>query len=393
MTESKKNREDAAVSLLSCNWESNDRLASKVIDLEAQCEALQEYNGELEESRDRYATVFDNSPVGYIIFDVRGIISDCNLTAAAMLDMQQENMIGLPFNIFVVKEDVKLFLGHLRHCKRSKTRTCTEFQIRSNCHTPYDIQMISMPFVLQDEQKVYYNTTIIDISSQKRVEKELQRLDRLHLIGEMAAGIAHEIRNPMTTVRGYLQLFKKRTADQQELEDLQLMIEELDRANAIITEFLSLAKNKNNQFEMRDINHIIQNMYPLVRAEAALGGNEITLALLTGLPMILIDGEEIRQVLINLVRNALQSSNHGQVTIRTFADNGKVVVAVEDHGCGIPDEIKMQIGTPFFTTKDGGTGLGLAICYSIIQRHNANIDFITSPKGTTFFIRFSQIEK
>jgi len=114
----------------------------------------------------------------------------------------------------------------------------------------------------------------------------------------------------------------------------------------------------------------------------------ITLALFPQLPLILIDGEEIRQVLINLVRNALQSMSHGQVAIRTFMENGKVTMSIQDQGCGIPDEIKNQIGTPFFTTKESGTGLGLAICYNIIQRHNASIDFITSTKGTTFFIRF-----
>ena len=388
MTESKSNHEVAKASPLSCDWESKELLLSEVIDLEAQCQALQETNSELEDSRDRYATVFDHSPVGYIILNVRGVISDGNLTASTMLAIPQASMIGLPFTVFIVKEDVKIFMGHLNRCRTINTRACSEFRIKSDTRTPITVQIISIPFVLYDEQKVYYNTTIIDISNQKRVEQELQRLDALYLIGEMATGIAHEIRNPMTTVRGYLQLFRKRSSEPQEMEDLQLMIEELDRANSIITEFLGLAKNKNNQFLVRDINHIIKAMYPLVKAEAALLGKEITLDLLPKLPLIVIDGEEIRQVLINLVRNALQSMSHGKATIRTYVENGKVVVAIEDQGCGIPDEIKKQIGTPFFTTKDSGTGLGLAICYSIIQRHNATIDFITSPNGTTFFLRF-----
>ena len=326
--------------------------------------------------------------MGYVILDASGVIRDGNLTAAMMLDMQQVNMIGLPFNVVVVEQDVKLFLRHLRRCKSTKARVSTEFEIKSHSGEHYCVQIISVPFVLLDKQRVYYNTTIIDMSNQKRLEQELQRLDRLNLIGEMAAGIAHEIRNPMTTVRGYLQLFKGRSADKREIEDLQLMIEELDRANAIITEFLSLAKNKNNQLRTADINHIIKVMYPLVQAEATLAGSEIILELFPGLPTVLIDEKEIRQVLLNLVNNALQSMISGQVIIRTFMDNGKVIVTVKDQGHGIPDEIKNKIGTPFFTTKDSGTGLGMAICYSIIQRHHAKLDFKTSRKGTTFFIRF-----
>lgn len=373
--------------------ESQEVLLSKMIDLEVQCQALQEYNSELEESRSRYATVFDHSPVGYLILDGRGVVIDGNLTAASMLDMEQKNMIGLPFHIVVVEQDGTIFFDHLRRCKHTKAKVSTEFEIKSPSRKSYCVQMISVPFILLDDPTVYYNTTIIDISNQKRMEQELQRLDRLYLVGEMAAGIAHEIRNPMTTVRGYLQLFKRRSSQEHERENLQLMVEELDRANGIITEFLALAKNKNNQLQMKDINQIIQAIYPLVHAEASLGGNEITLDLGLEIPMLLIDGKEIRQVLINLVSNALQSMGHGQVTIRTFMENRKVVVAVEDQGHGIPDEIKHKIGTPFFTTKESGTGLGMAICYSIIQRHNAKLDFMTSPKGTIFFIRFPWEEK
>jgi len=391
MIDSRMNDEGTKGEILRYHGKSQEVLLSKVIDLEVECQALQEYNSELEKSRGRYATVFDHSPVGYIILDARGVIMDSNLTAAKMLDLQQENMTGLPFNVFVVEQDVKLFLDHLRRCKSTEARVCSDFQIKSHSPTSYYIQMISVPFSLLDNQQVYYNTTISDIRNQKRLEQELQRLDRLHLVGEMAAGIAHEIRNPMTTVRGYLQLFKRRSAQQQEIEDLQLMIEELDRANAIIIEFLALAKDKNIQLQEEDINHLITAIYPLVQAEAALVGHEITVELFPKLPMILIDGKEIRQVLFNLVSNALQSMNHGLVAIRTFMENGKVVVAVEDQGHGIPNDIKHKIGTPFFTTKDSGTGLGMALCYSIIQRHNACLDFTTSPNGTTFFIRFPSL--
>lgn len=388
MNGSTKNQEGKLSDCACCNRTSSEGVLGKIGDLEMQCQALQEYNEELEESRNRYASAFDHSSVGHVILDEKGLITDANLTIASLVEMQVENMIGLPFHVLIIKQEATLFFDHLRRCKTAKARVSTEFILQACSHNTYCVQVISIPFVLLDQQSLCYNTTIIDISHQKRLEQEIQKLDRLNLIGEMAAGIAHEIRNPMTTVHGYLQLFKRKSSSQQEIEDLQLMLEELERANAIITEFLSLAKNKNTDLVLKSINNLIMAIYPLIQAEAMLTGKEIFLELFPHLPEILIDKKEMRQVLFNLVNNGLQAMKRGQITIRTFMQDGNVVLAVEDQGHGIPDEIKAKIGTPFFSTKESGTGLGLAICDSIVQRHHAKLDFKTSPYGTTFFIRF-----
>lgn len=374
MADATINHEKKTSGNLSCNNQSPEVLLVKIIDLE--------------ESLNRYAAIFDNSPVGYVILDTRGVIINANLTAAMMVEMQQEDMVGFSFMMLVSEWDKQLFSDHLWRCEVTRARVCTEFQIKSRSHNTYYIQIISVPFLLHDGQTVHYNTAIIDLSNQKRLEQELQRLDRLNLVGEMAAGIAHEIRNPMTTVHGYLQLFKKKSSNPKDRQDLQLMLDELDRANAIITEFLALAKNKNNKLVLQSLNNMVQAVYPLIQAEALLAGNEIFLELCPNLPEVLIDSKEMRQVLLNLVTNALQAMKHGKVTIHTFIEEGKVVLAVEDQGHGIPDAIRNKIGTPFFTTKDNGTGLGMAICYSIVRRHNATLEFKTDPYGTTFFIRF-----
>lgn len=377
--------------LLGCgDWsqESSEVVFEKISDLEIQCQALQEYNGELEEKINRYATVFDHSPVGHVILNGQGIITDANLTIASLIGMEVKNMIGLPFNVLLVQQEISLFFDHLRRCRGSKSLVSTEFKIKNPFHKICCAQIISIPFMLLDQQTLCYNTTIIDISHQKRLEQEMQKLDCLHLVGEMAAGIAHEIRNPMTTVHGYLQLFKRKSVGQHEEEVVQLMLDELEQANAIITEFLSLAKNKPTLLVLRNLNNIVRTIYPLIQAEAMLTGKEIFLELSPQLPEILIDKKEIGQVLFNLVKNGLQAMDHGQVTMRTFMQDNKVVLAVEDQGSGIPDEIKEKIGTPFFTTKESGTGMGLAVCYSIIERHHGKLDFITGHSGTTFFIRF-----
>lgn len=229
-----------------------------------------------------------------------------------------------------------------------------------------------------------------DITELRRYQSEIARLERLNLIGEMSASISHEIRNPMTTVRGFLQLFLKRDRYKEEdKEYMMLMIEELDRANSIITEFLSLAKNKAVKLKNQNLNQTIENLVPLLQAEALKQDKNIEL-ILGDIPYIIYDKNEMHQLILNLVLNGLEAmSEGGYITIRTFKKGDKVVLAVQDQGRGISPEVLEKIGTPFFTTKDEGTGLGVAICYSIAQRHNARIDIETGACGTTFYVEFS----
>jgi len=229
---------------------------------------------------------------------------------------------------------------------------------------------------------------LIDITELRQMEVEMTRLDRLNLVGEMAASIGHEIRNPMTTVRGYLQLLQENEDYHKEIEYFDLMIEELDRANLIITEFLSLAKNKMVELKPNNLNAIISKLLPLVQAKAISRDQHIKVEL-NYLPDILLDSKEIRQLILNLVNNGMESmASAGGVTIRTFIEKEKVVLAVQDQGHGINLELLDMLGTPFFTTKEQGTGLGLAVCYRIAARHNAKINFDTSSSGTTFYIEF-----
>lgn len=227
-----------------------------------------------------------------------------------------------------------------------------------------------------------------DITELRRYQSNIAHLERLNLIGEMSASISHEIRNPMTTVRGFLQLFLKRDRYAQDREYILLMIEELDRANSIITQFLSLAKNKAVELKCQSLNKIIENLVPLLLAEAMKQDKNLKLEL-GDIPDIIFDKNEIHQLILNLVLNGLEAmSAGGYITIKTFKAGDKVVLAVQDQGTGIPPEVLEKLGTPFFTTKDNGTGLGVAICYSIAQRHNARINIETDSNGTTFFVEF-----
>jgi signal transduction histidine kinase len=213
------------------------------------------------------------------------------------------------------------------------------------------------------------------------------RLDRLNLIGEMAAGIAHEIRNPLTSVRGFLQMSKFKR-DILSLEHIELMMGELDRANGIITEFLTLAKNKVNDKAQKHLNKILIALFPLIQAEALLSDKHVLLEL-GDCPELYLDEKEIRQLILNLVLNGLEAmSSGGTLTIKTYSEEQSVVLEIRDQGVGIKPELLEKIGTPFFTTKDKGSGLGLAICYSVAERHHAVIDVKSGDHGTVFSIRF-----
>lgn len=231
--------------------------------------------------------------------------------------------------------------------------------------------------------------TAVDRTLFKQLEKEITRIDRLNLVGEMATSIGHEIRNPLTTVRGFLQLFQRKERYLQDRENINLMIEELDSANTIITEFLSLAKNRNINLRPVSLNRIITELHPLIYAAAVRQGVEVSLEL-EDVPTVLADENEIRRLILNLAQNAREAiSESGSIVISTRMVDEQVVLSVSDTGKGIPPEVYNKLGTPFVSTKDQGPGLGLAVCYRIAERHRARIIVDTSPAGTTFSLSFT----
>lgn len=228
-----------------------------------------------------------------------------------------------------------------------------------------------------------------NITEKKKFESEFKRLSSLDLIGQMAAGISHEIRNPMATVRGFLQLLKLDNDLGKQEHYFDIMIEELDRANSIITEFLSMGNTKTSDMELRDLNAIIIDMTPLMEVDAVTQNKMIEVQT-EDVPQLLLNHNEIRQLVMNIYRNGLEAMEEGEtLLIRTFKEDNSVVLAVRDQGKGISSEVMEKLGTPFFTTKDNGTGLGLGVCYAIAARHSAKIEIETGESGTTFFVKFN----
>lgn len=255
------------------------------------------------------------------------------------------------------------------------------------------IEQKSTPIFDENGVCIGFEGIVRDISTRKTLEQDLSRLDRLNAIGQMAASVAHEIRNPMTTVRGYLQFFANKQEFYHYKSQFGLLIEELDRTNLIIKEYLSLSQHKIVDFKISQLNTIIESLYPLVKADANAANKDILLNL--GLIRELyLDDKEIRQLVLNIVRNGLEAMSHGGViTISTYEQEKEVILSIKDEGQGIPIHILENIGKPFLSTKETGTGLGLAICYRIADRHQAKIKVVSNADGTTFFIHFKTSER
>lgn len=298
--------------------------------------------------------------------------------------------LGSSFYDNIHREDRQKVREQLTKAMREKSASKMEYRYRKKDGDYLYLETVAN--TLHDEQG-QINGAVLgsrDITRRKQMEKELARLDRLRAVGEMAASLGHEIRNPMTTVRGFLQMMMASNQCQEYNEYFDLMIEELDSVNAIISEFLSLAKDKALNSQAQDLNVIIKAIYPLIHADAIKADKQVVLEL-QDIPEIMLDAKEIRQLVLNMARNGLEAmESGGNLKLGTFCNDREVVLFVEDQGQGIRADVMEKLGTPFFTTKEQGLGLGLPICYNIAARHNAKIEVRTSSIGTTFMVRFCQ---
>ena len=249
----------------------------------------------------------------------------------------------------------------------------------------------------------YIHAFVSDITERKKIEKELEvrkneremaRLERLNLIGRIAGGLCHEMKNPLTTIRGFLQFLGVRSdCASEEKKYYQIIIGELDRVNQIIEELLNMSKDKIVELKLQNLNNIIEKIYPLISGSALIKNKEVYLQL-GQVPDLNLDDKEICQLILNLAQNGLEAMPAGgKLYIKTYTDQEKVILEVQDAGSGIRPEIIDKLGTPFVTTKEKGTGLGLAVCYGIAERNNAKIDYLTGPQGTTFFVKFENVIK
>lgn len=334
--------------------------------------------------------VMDVAPLCMVSVDTEGRITSVNEMMMGLFknrspELTKTDVLGQPLSVFVdmVEEDYinRRIAQALNGVKMDNELIRIGSQIHYTSTSPltnsYTGEILGAVLVIQD------------ITELERLRTELVNVERLSLVGQMAASITHEIRNPMAVVRGFLQLMKEKSPDSLD-HYYRIVMEELDRANGIINDFLSLAQNRISEKEQWHLHQIINDLSPLLWADANLRGQTIELLLDERVPKLHLNAKEIKQVLLNLARNGMEAMEEkGKLTIQTrFRESDNMVeLIVRDTGVGMSESRLERLFEPFFTTKAKGTGLGLALCLSTVERHGGKIDVESEEgKGTTFII-------
>ena len=348
----------------------------------------------------RNKSLSDSFKMGYFFLRDDGSCTCVNKSAAAFIGELMQESCGLvrDGDLGVIKlkdyltcEDKLLLDEHIRCCTEEKDDVVTILNILRPDGFKQLVQLSSPSGYSGENYKHGYLTIIIILNDSQPLQEDFERLEELNLVGKIAGSVAHEVRNPLTVVRGHLQLLSWDDNLNKYNEKLDTMILEIDRAVEILTELLYLSRPTESKLERQNINDVLNKLFQLLNAEALVNSHELIYEL-EPVPDVMLDKKRFRQVVLNLVNNGFQSmENHSSLIVRTYADAGKVYFSVKDHGKGIPPEVLNRIGTPFFTTKTNGTGLGLASCYNIVAQHGASMEIDTGPEGTTFTIIFDQV--
>lgn len=217
--------------------------------------------------------------------------------------------------------------------------------------------------------------------------QQLRKADRLAALGRLSAGIAHEIRNPLGSVKGSIEILEEEiTPDHPKYEFVQIVKEETARLDSIVTEFLEFARPPLPVFRPYSINELVESTLILVHKETAASNVDVVKDLSTDLPLTPMDPDQIRQVLLNLFLNAVQAMpNGGTLTVKSYLTRQRVVVEVADDGVGVKEVDRERIFDPFFSTKPNGTGMGLSISYQLVENHKGVLSVRVNPKqGMTF---------
>lgn len=283
-------------------------------------------------------------------------------------------------------------IPHLRkwfyHIYESKQSDAEPIEFRARHHDGHFlfIRISCIPMLSKDGDILGFAIIGENIHNQKQTENLLRQSEKLSLIGELAAGIAHEIRNPLTALRGFTQLLQTHPEDSSKYTDI--MLKELDRIHFIANELLLLAKPQGYQLATNDILSLLQDVITLLESQAILANVTISTHWETDIPYLLCEARQLKQVFINIIKNSVEAMpSGGCIHIEVKKLEQHVVIRFSDEGCGIPLSTLEKIGKPFYTTKETGTGLGLMISSKIIREHNGTLQLRSEMnQGTTIEI-------
>ena len=214
-----------------------------------------------------------------------------------------------------------------------------------------------------------------DITTLRQTEERLSRTEKLSVVGELSASVAHEIRNPLTSLKGFVQLLQME--DDKHQDYYQIMLDELNRINHIVGELLLLAKPQHIKYTKVAIQKILNDVISLLTVEASLYNVQIEFNFPKEDIILECEPNQLKQLFINLIKNSIEASkNDSKILINLeLIENSTIAIMVKDNGCGISQERLQKMGEPFYSSKEKGTGLGLTVSYKIVQSHKGTIVF------------------
>jgi two-component system sensor histidine kinase HydH len=330
--------------------------------------------------------VVTSLPVGLIATDKNGKIAFFNSAA--------ERITGLNLGEARGKNPDSILPGHFCGLKESLDRGESIYEKEMECEFTNDkiipVSVSASKIINEEGQFVGQVMIIRDLGEIRRLQDEIRRKEKLAAIGGLAAGVAHEIRNPLSSIKGIATYFKNKFDESSDDEEMAgVMIEEVERLNRVISELLEFARPTELKLKTTDVNSLIEHSVRLIEKEASDKNIDIKLELYQQPLSAQIDSDRFSQCLLNLYLNALQAMEKGgQLSINdSLTHDSFIVIEIKDTGSGIKAENLNKIFDPYYTTKTKGTGLGLAIVHKIVEAHNGSIKVRSvSGKGTSFII-------
>ncbi|WBL17249.1 PAS domain-containing sensor histidine kinase [Sutcliffiella sp. NC1] len=337
---------------------------------------------DLRESEQKFRKIFDNAMDGIVLWDEQFTIIDVNANASKIIGVEKEQIVNKTFYHYLTSEKMKPIYKSWKNFSE-QGELSGEYVYETNKGNRI-IEYSAKKNVIPGLHMTFFR----DITDKREMEEQLKKSDTLNVVGELAAGIAHEIRNPMTALKGFIQLLQSSVDESKYSMYFDVISSELNRIESIITEFLVLAKPQAISYEKKDVTKIMKETLDLMSAQAVLENVQFETFFASEKEILYCEPKQLKQVFINILKNAIEvMPKGGTVTISISEKNDYVTISIKDQGIGIPEDKLKKLGEPFYTTKDRGTGLGLMVSYKIVEEHKGYIEVDSEVgKGTTFHI-------
>ena len=326
-------------------------------------------------------------PVGLIATDNKGHVILYNEFSQELTGISEKRVIGKSTEVF---SDCEVIYTAFDVPEKRSDVTCQkEAQLVTDTGACHTVQLNRMAIIDRDDKFVGTLLMIQDLSQVKKLEEDLRRSERLAALGKMAAGVAHELRNPLSSIKGLALVLQSRfTGENHDRETANILVQEVERLNRSISELLDYARPQKLQKNDVDINILLHKAVSLLAIDAESAGIEMVTDFPDNLPVIQADEDRLNQVFLNLFLNSIQAmTDGGTLTIKTAKRESSLTITVNDTGCGIAKENFGRVFDPYFTTKPEGTGLGMAMSAKIVEEHGGTISFdSTEGQGTSVVV-------